>query len=152
MMKLIKEADEKVKNNLKDFSEQEIREFIDSIDFDRMAEKLADDLGIKKVTIKVDPEFNVDDAVRNSRGTLYIHFESNNLIFKEGGIFIAVFSKVVVEDSGARLIVDNGKLYYFAPMRLTWEFDTYLGGGSAGADLLFKMYWDGLKWIVKYTR
>ena len=148
MIKLIKEADEKVKNNLKDFSEQEITHFIYFIDFDRMAEILAEELGIENVTIKVDPEFNGNDAYRNSRGKLYIHFESNNLIAQDR-ILLAVFTKVVIEDSGARLIVDNGKLSYFAPMHLTWE---YVGGDSNGADLPFKMYWDGLKWIVKSER
>lgn len=151
MIKLIKEADEKVKNNLKDFSEQEITHFIYFIDFDKMAEILSEELGIKNVTIKVDPKFNANNSYRNSSGELYIHFESNNLI-DQGGIFLAVFSKVVIDDSDARLIVDNGKLYYFAPMHLTWEYAPYTGGGSNGADLRFKMYWDGLEWTVKYTR
>ena len=143
MIKLIKEADEKVKNNLKDFSEQEIRSFIDSIDFDRMAEILSDKLGIKNLVINVDPEFDAN-YYQKSRD-LYIHYESDNLI-DQCGIFSAVFSDVVINDFGAKVIVDNSKLYYLASAHLSWE---YIVGGSNGARLPFRMYWDGIQWIVK---
>ena len=145
MIKLIKEADEKVKNNLRDFSKKEIKEFIDSIDFNKLSDIVSDELGIKNLTINIDPEFDANFYRKPSK--LNIHYESNNLV-DQCGILSAVFSNVIISDFGARVIVSNGKLYYLAPAHFFWE---RIDGSSGGIELPFmaRMYWDGTQWIVK---
>ena len=145
MIKLIKEADEKVKNNLKDFSEQEIRSFIDSIDFNKLSEILSDKLGINNLVITADSELEISFNYNTNFNDIFVHYESNN-ISEYCGVFSVLFPEVVINDFGGKLGVKSGKLYYYSAVSIAWE---YKDGGSNGARLPFRMYWDGTQWIVK---
>ena len=145
MIKLIKEADEKVKRSLKDFSEEEIKEFINSIDFKKMSDILSDELGIDNLVITADPEIETSFNYATNFNDIFVHYKSNN-ISEYCGVFSVLFPEVVINDFGPKIIVNNGKLRYHSAVSIAWK---YKNGGSDGARLPFRMYWDGTQWIVK---
>lgn len=121
---------------LSQFSEEEIKSFVDSIDFDKMERLLRNAIGIDNLKLKIEePDI--------SKISVHISYESDNLI-EYCGIMKTVFKNVVVDDFGAGVFVENGKLYYSAAPHLSWN---YLDGGYNGAKLSLRLVWDGKDWL-----
>ena len=121
---------------LSQFSEEEIKSFIDSIDFDKLEKRLRNAVGIDNLKLKIaEPDI--------SKNSVYISYESDNLI-EHCGMMKTVFNNVVVDDFGAGVFVENGKLYYSAAPHISWN---HIDGGSNGAKLSLRLFWDGKNWI-----
>lgn len=101
-----------------------------------MEKRLRNAVGIDNLKLKIkEPDI--------SKNSVYISYESDNLI-EYCGIMKAIFNNVVVDDFGASVFVENGKLYYSAAPHLSWN---YVGGGSNGDRLPLRLFWDGKDWI-----
>lgn len=121
---------------LSQFSEEEIKSFVDSIDFDEMEMILRNVIGIDNLKLKIEePDI--------SKISVHISYESDNLI-EYCGIMKNVFNNVVLDDFGAGVFVENGKLCYSAAPHLSWN---HLDGGYNGAKLSLRLIWNGKEWL-----
>lgn len=123
-----------LKENINDFSSEEIYKFAQNIDFDGLTEIIKNKYRIPNLKL------NHSD-VKVERGKYVVNFESDNLV-DQAGFMKDVLDGIKISDIGAFIMDKNDSLYYYAPYCLTF---IYKNGGQSSLESE-SVIWDGQNW------
>ena len=123
-----------IKENINEYSSEEIYNFAQNIDFDGLTEIIKNKYRIPNLKL------NHSD-VKVERGKYIINFESDNLV-NQAGFMKDVLDGIKISDVGAFIIDRNDSLYYYAPYCLTF---IYKNGGQSSLESE-SVIWDGQNW------
>lgn len=123
-----------IKENINDFSSEEIYNFAQNIDFEGLTEIIKNKYRIPKLKL------NHSD-IKVERGKYVVNFESDNLV-DQAGFMKDVLDGIKISDFGAFIMDKNNSLYYYAPYHLTF---IYKNGGQSSLESE-SVIWDGQNW------
>lgn len=123
-----------IKENINEYSSEEIYNFAQNIDFEALTRIIKSKYGIPE--LKLNPS-----DIQVVRGKYNISFESDNLV-DQAGFMKNILDGVKIEDFGAYIRDDNGTLYYTAPYHLIF---VYKNGGQSSLESE-SVIWDGQNW------
>ena len=123
-----------LKENINEFSSEEIYNFAQNIDFDGLTEIIKNKYRIPNLKL------NHSD-VKVERGKYIVNFESDNLV-DQAGFMKDVLDGIKISDVGAFIMDKNDSLYYYAPYCLTF---IYKNGGQSSLESE-SVIWDGQNW------
>lgn len=123
-----------LKENINDFSSEEIYKFAQNIDFEALTRIIKSKYGIPQ--LKLNPS-----DIQVVRGKYNINFESDNLV-DQAGFMKDVLDGIKISDVGAFIMNKNDSLYYYAPYCLTF---IYKNGGQSSLESE-SVIWDGQNW------
>lgn len=123
-----------IKENINEFSSEEIYNFAQNIDFEGLTEIIKNKYRIPNLKL------NHSD-VKVERGKYIVNFESDNLV-NQAGFMKDVLDGIKISDVGAFIMDRNDSLYYYAPYCLTF---IYKNGGQSSLESE-SVIWDGQNW------
>lgn len=123
-----------IKENINEYSSEEIYNFAQNIDFDGLTEIIKNKYRIPNLKLS-------HSDVKVERGKYVVNFESDNLV-DQAGFMKDVLDGIKISDVGAFIMDKNDSLYYYAPYCLTFM---YKNGGQSSLESE-SVIWDGQNW------